>query len=155
MAKARPPAERRILCTSCGGVLVIAFTAKSVSCRHCNGRVVCEALDIKDYVAVRNVRTANTLRLRKKAIVNAALWAEDIEVEGRLQGDAISLGRIRIRRKAQVQGNMRARSLLLEEGAIVVGEMRIGPRHMPEWDRVEEKTPTEILDERESNLRSS
>jgi hypothetical protein len=153
MAKPRTPAERRILCTSCGGVLVIALQAKSVSCRHCNGRVICEALDIKEYVAVRNLRTANTLRLRKKAIVNAALWAEDIEVEGRLQGDAISLGRIRIRRKAQVVGNIRARTLLLEEGASLVGEMRIGARYMPEWDTLGEKSQGELLDEREAHLR--
>jgi hypothetical protein len=135
MAKARTPAERCILCTSCGGLLIVAYQAKSVSCRHCNGRVICERLDIKDYVAVRALRTANTMRLRKKAIVNAALWAEDIEVEGRLTGDAISLGGIHIRRKAQVIGNLRARSLRVEEGATLVGEMRIGARHIPEWQR--------------------
>ena len=135
MAKARTPAERRILCTSCGGVLIVAFEAKSVSCRHCNGRVICERLDIKDYVAVRALRTANTMRLRKKAIVNAALWAEQIDIEGRLTGDAVSLGSIRVGRKAQVLGNLRARSLSVEEGATLVGEVRIGRRHIPEWER--------------------
>ena len=153
MAKARPPAERRILCTSCGGVLVIAFQAKSVSCRHCNGRVICEALDIKEYVAVRNLRTANSLRLRKKAIVNAALWAEHIEIEGRLRGDAISLGPLRIRKKAEVVGNLRARTLLFEEGASFVGEVRIGPRHIPEWERDPPRDEAGELDAQEANLR--
>lgn len=113
----------------------MAFQAKSVSCKHCNGRVICERLDIKDYVAVRALRTANTMRLRKKAIVNAALWAEQIDIEGRLTGDAISLGAIHVKRKAQIRGNLRARSLSVEEGASLVGEMRIGRRHIPEWER--------------------
>jgi len=152
-AKARTPAERRILCTACGGLLVVAYEAKSVSCRHCHGRVVCEALDIKDYVAVRNLRTANRLRLRKKAIVNAALWAEEIEVDGRLTGDAISLGGIRIGRRAQVIGNLRARSLAVAEGATLVGEIRIGRRHIPEWEALEQTLPGEALDEQESNFR--
>ena len=155
MAKARPPAERRILCTSCGGVLVIAYQAKSVSCRHCNGRVICEALDIKEYVAVRHLRTANSMRLRKKAIVNAALWAEEIDIEGRLQGDAISLGLLRIRKKAQVQGNLRARRLIFEEGASFVGEVRIGRKHIPDWEREPPVTEAQQLDEQESNLRAT
>jgi hypothetical protein len=147
MAKARPPAERRILCTSCGEALIVAYKAQSVCCRHCNGRVVCEPFDIKDYVAVRNLRTANSMRLRKKAIVNAALWAEEIRVEGRLRGDAISLGGILITRTAEVVGGLRALTLVVEEGASLVGEMRIGRRHIPAFDRrVPEPTDAPGLD---------
>ena len=154
MGKQRPPDERRILCTSCGGLLVVAGVAKSVSCHHCNGRVICEALEIKDYVAVRNLRTANRIHIKKKGHVVAALWCEDLQVDGKLRGDAISLGAARISKRAQVQGGVRAMTLHLEEGAQVSAVMRIGPEHIPEHEAKQERTPTEVLDELESRGRA-
>lgn len=154
MAKTRPPDERRILCTSCGGLLVVADVAKSVSCHHCNGRVICEELVIKDYMAVRNLRTANRIHIKKKGNVLAALWCEELLVEGRLKGDAISLGSVHITKKAQVQGGVRAMTLRLDEGASVSADMRIGPEHIPEHEAKQERTATEVLDELESRGRT-
>ena len=155
MAKTRPPDERRILCTSCGGLLVVAGVAKSVSCRHCNGRVICEALQIDDYIAVRNLRTANRIHIRKKGHVVAAVWCEELVVDGRLRGEAIALGAAHITKKAQVEGGLRALSLRLDEGARVSAIMRIGPEHIPEHGAREERTPTEVMDEQEARGRAA
>ena len=136
MARPTPPHERRILCTSCGGLLVVAQEAKSVNCHHCHQRVICEALVIKDYVAVRKLRTANGIQITKKGNVLASIWCEDLAVDGRLKGEAISLGGMRITKKAQVAGELRARTLAIAEGAQVTAVMRIGPEHIPDHDAV-------------------
>jgi len=153
MAKQRPPHERRILCTSCGGLLVVAGVAKSVSCHHCNARVICEALQIDDYVAVRNLRTANRIHIKKRGHVVAAVWCEDLVVDGKLRGDAIALGAIHITRRALVEGTLRGMSLQLDEGATVRGTMRIGPEHIPEHEARQAPTATEVLDRLESDAR--
>jgi hypothetical protein len=124
-------ATRRTLCTQCDGILDVAPEAKSVNCRHCNTRVVTEALDVSEYVAVRRFATANRMRITKKAKVYAAVRADDLEVEGFLQGDATSLTRIRIAKSAHVTGNLRAARLALEVGATLVGDVRIGPAEVP------------------------
>ncbi|MDA1194554.1 MAG: polymer-forming cytoskeletal protein [Planctomycetota bacterium] len=134
MARPLPPHDRRILCTSCGGLLVVAYEAKSVNCSHCHQRVICEALVIRDYVAVRRLRTANTVHITKKGNVLASIWCESLTVDGRLKGEAIALERMTLTRKAEVQGDLRAMCLTVEEGAILSGTMRIGPEHIPQHD---------------------
>jgi cytoskeletal protein CcmA (bactofilin family) len=116
--------------------------------------VICEELQINDYVAVRNLRTANRIHIKKKGHVVAAVWCEDLLVDGKLKGDAISLGTAHITKKAQVLGGVRAMSLRLDEGADVSATMRIGPEHIPEHEAKQERTPTEVLDELESRGRS-
>ncbi len=133
---------------------MVADVAKSVSCRHCNGRVICEELQINDYVAVRNLRTANRIHIKKKGHVLAAVWCEDLLVEGRLRGDAIALGHAHITKKALLEGSLRARSVALEEGATVSAVMRIGPEHIPEHEARQAPTPTEVLDQMETDART-
>ena len=112
----------------------MAREAKSVNCHHCHQRVICEALVIKDYVAVRKLRTANKIHITKKGNVVASLWCEDLAIDGRLKGDAIALGSMRVSKKAQIQGDLRATSLRVDDGAVVSGIMRIGPEHIPQHD---------------------
>lgn len=120
------------LCTQCNEVLEFADEAKSVNCRHCNTRVVTEALDLSEYVAVRRVATANRVRITKKGKVFAAVRADAVEIEGFLQGDVVSLSGIRIRKTAHVKGDLRCAWLSLEPGAVLVGDLRVGPQEVPE-----------------------
>jgi hypothetical protein len=92
MAGASPPDKRRILCVHCSRPLEVDVGAKSVNCRHCHKRVITEALTVKDYVAVRRFETANRLHITKKGIVYAAVRADDLVVDGVLEGSALALG---------------------------------------------------------------
>ena len=121
----------------------MAREAKSVNCHHCHQRVICESLSIKDYVAVRKLRTANAIHITKKGNVVAAIWCEDLVVDGRLKGDSIALGSVRVSKRAQITGGLRARSLSVAEGATLVGEMRIGPEHIPQHDAILASDETE------------
>ena len=136
MSRARAPEQRLTLCTSCDGPLEVATLAKSVSCPHCNTRVVTEAMDVDGYVAVRRFATANRMHITKKGIVFASVRADDLEVDGTLTGDALSMTGIRIGRTAKVRGDLRAAWLSLAEGAQFSGALRIGPHELPELERL-------------------
>ncbi len=132
------PTRRRILCTHCSLVLEVDEAAKSVSCRHCYKRVVTEALIVKNYVAVRKFHTANRMRITKKGIVYAAVKADDLEIDGVLEGDALAMRGIRLTKRARVKGNLRGRTLVVQPGASLVGDVRIGPDCVPETAALEE-----------------
>jgi hypothetical protein len=124
-------ASRRILCTQCNGALEVDDSAKSVNCVHCNTRVITEALVVDAYVAVRRFTTANRMRITKKALVYSSVRADDLEIDGFLQGDAVSLSGIRVGKSARVAANLRGAWLSVESGASLVGELRIGPDQIP------------------------
>ena len=139
MARAREPEQRQTLCTSCDGPLEVASLAKSVSCPHCNTRVVTEAMDVDGYIAVRRFATANRMHITQKGIVFASVRADDLEVDGTLTGDALSMTGIRIGRTAKVRGDLRATWLTLAEGAQFSGALRIGPHEVPELEHLSGK----------------
>jgi DNA-directed RNA polymerase subunit RPC12/RpoP len=132
MVRGPAAARRRILCTSCDLLLEVAHEAKSVNCQHCNQRVITEAMDVDGYVAVRRFAIANRMRIRKKGKVFAAVRSETLEIEGFLQGDAVSLGPVHLAKTAEVRASIRAPSIEIDVGARFSGELRIGPSLMPE-----------------------
>lgn len=136
MPGATSPARRRILCTHCSLPLDVDVAAKSVNCRHCHKRVITEALRVKDYVAVRRFHTANRMHITRKGIVFAAVRADDLEVDGVLEGNAVAFHTIRLGRRARVKGSLRARCLVVEPGATLVGDVRIGPEQVPELENL-------------------
>lgn len=137
MARPRDSETRWTLCTSCDGPVEVSVHAKSIACSHCHTRVVTEALDVDGYVAVRRFATANRMHITKKGIVFASIRADDLEVDGTLTGDALSMTGIRIGKHAKVRGNLRAAWLTLEEGATLSGDLQIGPDAVPELRNLE------------------
>jgi cytoskeletal protein CcmA (bactofilin family) len=61
------------------------------------------------------------LTIGETALVKAEIKAQDLMVYGKVQGDIIATGRIELRGKAQVYGDIRAGRLLIEEGVTFVG----------------------------------
>ena len=134
-------ALRRILCTQCDRPLEVDEGAKSVNCMHCNTRVVTEAMTVDAYVAVRRFTTANRMKITKKGLVYASVRADALEIEGFLQGDALALTGIRLTKTARVTANLRAARLTLEPGAVLCGDLRIGPNEVPEVQALVAPTP--------------
>jgi cytoskeletal protein CcmA (bactofilin family) len=141
MASARDSQQRWTLCTSCDGPVQVSTHAKSISCPHCNTRVVTEALDVDGYVAVRRFATANRMHITKKGIVFASVRADDLEVNGTLTGDALSMTGIRVGKTAKVRGDLRAAWLAVADGASLSGDLRIGPDQVPELHNLEGSAP--------------
>ncbi len=125
-------ATRRTLCTQCDRVLDIAPEAKSVNCPHCHTRVVTEEMDVGGYVAVSRFAIANRMRIAKKGLVYASVRADYLDIEGFLQGEGVGLAGIRVGKHARVKGNLRGAHLVVEPGAVLSGDVRIGLAEVPE-----------------------
>jgi cytoskeletal protein CcmA (bactofilin family) len=83
---------------------------------------------------VRRFAVANSMHITKKGIVYASVRADDLQVDGILEGDALALGAARLTKKSRVKGNLRATSLDLELGASFVGHLAIGRDQVPELE---------------------
>ena len=138
MPRGSASTQRRILCTHCSLVLEVDEAAKSVSCRHCHKRVITEALVVKDYVAVRKFHTANSMRITKKGIVYAAVKADSLEIDGVLEGEVLAMHGIILTKRAKVKANLRGRTLVVQPGAALVGDVQIGPDCVPELSALDE-----------------
>ena len=123
--------------------MTISGAAKSVSCPRCNARVVTEALVVKEYVAVRLLSVANSVHVTKKGMAYASIRADDVVIDGFIQGDVTALYGIRLSKRARVKGDLRASSLSMENGATLEGHVRIGPAEVPELQRLQ---PEQDLD---------
>jgi cytoskeletal protein CcmA (bactofilin family) len=61
------------------------------------------------------------LTIGESAMVKAEIHALDVVVYGKVQGNIIAQGRLELRGRAQVYGDVRAGKFLIEEGALFVG----------------------------------
>ena len=140
---ARTYEQRWTLCTSCDQPIQVDSAAKSVSCPHCNTRVITEAMDVDGYVAVRRFATANAMHITKKGIVFASVRADDLVIDGTFQGEALSMSGIHLGKHARVRADLRASWLSIEDGATLQGDVRVGPDAVPELKNLDASGPPE------------
>lgn len=76
-------------------------------------------------VTVKN----NDVTIGRNGKVNAHVYAKSISVEGELQGDLIGEERVVIRNTGNVQGNIVAPRVSLEEGAKFKGSIDMDPKN--------------------------
>jgi cytoskeletal protein CcmA (bactofilin family) len=62
-----------------------------------------------------------TLIIGDQAIVKAQIRAQDIIIKGKVQGNIAATGRVELRGKAQIFGDVRASRLFIEDGVLFVG----------------------------------
>lgn len=61
------------------------------------------------------------LTIGEAAMVKAEIRGQDVVVYGKVQGNIVAQGRLELRGRAQVYGDVRAGKFLIEEGALFVG----------------------------------
>jgi cytoskeletal protein CcmA (bactofilin family) len=74
--------------------------------------------------------------------VRATVFAQEIEVSGRLQGDALATGTVRLRSTAMVLGDVTAARFVMEEDAMLRGHVNPVPAALP-GSGVQEKSGDE------------
>ncbi|MBN1425649.1 polymer-forming cytoskeletal protein [Candidatus Fermentibacteria bacterium] len=130
----RPPAAdramRTVACPYCGRETSVAREAISVPCAACNRRIELEDLQVTENIG-RDLMTGASVLIRKEATVFGSIHAGEIIVHGMIRGDLWSSGRVLLSPSARVIGDIRAWSLVLEDGASVTGRLDIGTRHKP------------------------
>lgn len=125
-------AVRRVACTYCAGVVDVALRAMSVFCPHCNKRLVLEDFTIDSYYAVREFFTCGDIVVGRKGHVVAPIRAGRLTVKGKVQGCVSVRGAVQIKKTGQFKGELRAPSLVIEEGAVFDGVVCIGDVPIPD-----------------------
>jgi cytoskeletal protein CcmA (bactofilin family) len=73
------------------------------------------------------VNTAGRLHISKEAKMQADVDAGAITVEGDVHGNLSANDRVELKQTARYEGDLRASKLVVDEGAIMVGHITVGP----------------------------
>lgn len=79
--------------------------------------------DVNGTVQLRN----NTLTIGSKGKISANVYAKSVTVDGLMEGDVFGSERVTIRKNAQVNGNITAPRVSLEDGAKFKGSIEMDP----------------------------
>ncbi len=79
--------------------------------------------DVNGTVQLRN----NTLTIGSEGKISANVYAKSVTVDGLMQGDIFGSERVSIRKSAQVNGNVTAPRVSLEDGAKFKGSIEMDP----------------------------
>ena len=124
-------AVKRVFCTHCARVMDVAVRAMSVFCPHCKKRLILEDFKIDSYYAVREFSTCGDVVIEKKGHVVAPIKAGNLTVKGKVQGRVTARGQVEIKKTGWFKGDLDAPCLLVENGAVLDGFVRIGPPQVP------------------------
>lgn len=117
---------KRVCCTHCQSITEVGPRALSVVCPHCNQRLVTGDVRVRTYYAVREIATCGDVVVEKRGHAVASIRAANLTVNGKVHGDVVVLGRVRINKTASVTGDIRAPRLLVQSGAALDGFVRVG-----------------------------
>lgn len=72
------------------------------------------------------IASENTLIIGESGTVDACIRAKTIAVSGSVEGDVIATTKVVLHKTARVSGNVDAPILVIEEGAILQGQVKMG-----------------------------
>jgi len=84
------------------------------------------------------LKSGGTLTIGDTALLKGTINAESIVIAGKIQGDVTASNRIHLRPEAMVLGNIKAKVIVIEEGAFVDGKILISDadRSTPDFDNM-------------------
>ena len=89
---------------------------------------------------IGDVNAAGMVRISQGGIVNGTITAKDARISGTLEGDLIATRKVELNNKSVLKGNLKAKILIIEEGAVFEGNCNMDEEKML-------STPTENGDE--------
>ncbi len=63
----------------------------------------------------------------KTGTVKANVKVKNASIEGRLDGNLVAAEKVELKQKAQLLGDLQARTLVIEEGVVFVGQCNVNP----------------------------
>ncbi len=123
------PSDRTaILCLHCGKPQEVGRKAMSVTCKFCSKSLRLEDVKITRYEARRVIETCGTGTIDKKGHVVSDVRCVSLNLQGKLKGDVVSLGKVEVATNAELKGDVTATSMNVQPGAMLEGNYSIGPR---------------------------
>lgn len=120
---ARKPATRSVRCYLCDHVFEIPREAITTSCPSCNKRVVIEDIVVRHAQGNTVLGTCGRLIVQPRASVVARRIRaiEGVEVDGTIESAVETEGAVHLGAGARWKGDCRARVLVIEPGASILG----------------------------------
>ncbi len=73
------------------------------------------------------ITSGGELIVGKTGTVKASAKVKNASIEGRLEGDVVATEKVELKHKAQLIGDLQARTLVIEEGVIFNGQCNVNP----------------------------
>lgn len=129
----KPTGPRTIRCPNCGGTQEVSPAAQSVVCRHCNVPVKVTDQKITQYAATVALETSGSLTIEKKGalVVQKRVVVSSLTLKGSLKGNTVVYENAHIAAGAQLVGELKARTLQVDDGAALKGYLEIVPANAP------------------------
>jgi len=80
------------------------------------------------------IECAGTLVIGKGAVVTATIRGNDVTIAGLVRGNVTALGKLRITSSGRLEGDARVGALVVQEGGVHHGVIRVHPEGVPEDD---------------------
>lgn len=124
------PNDRTVICYHCGKEITVPQSARTASCPLCYKGIVLDDLSVKDAGSYTGrLVTCGTVTIHSKArtVTRTVEAGKGVNVAGVLEAKICSGGTIKIAPGGRIKGDCQARSLIVEEGAVIEGGFfRIG-----------------------------
>jgi hypothetical protein len=124
----QPDDRLTIVCLYCQHPQEVGRRTLTVTCKNCNKRLIVEDIHVKAYEARRSIDTCGTVTIEKRGhAVTDRIHCGGMVVRGKVKGEVISRGPVRVGPEAEIRGNVTAPSLSVGAGAVLQGVYHIGP----------------------------
>ncbi len=82
------------------------------------------------------IECAGTLVVGKGAEVTATIRGHDVTIAGLVRGNITAIGKLRIASSGRLEGDARVGALVVQEGGVHHGTIRVHPEGIPDEDRL-------------------
>lgn len=123
----KSPARRTVLCPRCDARIEASASAKSIPCSGCHRNIRTEDEVVTDYQARVEYYNDGRVEVAKKGIIIAEVRVRSLVVKGEVKGPIRARESVQIARSGRICGDVSTPNLTVEEGAVLIGRIEIGP----------------------------
>lgn len=124
----RKPKTRVVQCPRCDTAFEVAQAAMSMLCPGCHKSVRTEDLKVEGYWAGAEFHTTGDAVVERASLLAADVRVTNLVVKGEVKGPVHVRERLELAKTGKLIGDVRAKSIAIELGAVVIGRVEITPK---------------------------
>jgi len=119
--------RRALRCPRCDRAIEVSKLTKSTLCSGCHRTMRTEDETVTDYQARAEYFNEACVEVARKGVIISEVRVRSLVVKGEVKGPIRAREEVTIHKTGKVYGNVAAQALSVEEGAILVGRVEVGP----------------------------
>src|SRR5262245_21771893 len=119
--------RRSLRCPRCDKAVEVSPLTKSTPCPGCHRTMRTEDETVSDYQARAEYYNEACVEVARKGVIISEVRVRSLVVKGEVKGPIRAREEVTIHKTGKVYGNLAAQALKVEEGAILVGRVEVGP----------------------------